>query len=422
MKLSKVLPFLLVAVMLLSACAKATPAPTEAPAAAPTNPPAAAPTEAPAAAPTEAPAAAPTAAPAAGPLKVALLAPLTGSVPTFGQSTKEGVELAVKEWNDKGGINGQQIQLIVEDSQCEADPGVNAANKVINQDGVKYIIGEVCSKSSIPISEVANPAKVIQISPTSTNPSLTVGNDGKTKDYIFRACFIDPFQGLVMAKFAYGKGIKTAFVMYDQGNDYTVGLADAFEKAFTDLGGQVVGKETYVSTDTDFSAILTKAKDSGAEMIWLPDYYNIVNLVGTQAKQLGITVPMMGGDGWDSSDLDVAAADGGFYSNHYDASDPRQEVKDWLARYGAAYKNDDGSAKVPDALATLGYDAANILFQAIQAAGTDDTTAVKAALESGTFPVVSGTVKYDSSHNPIKNAVVVGVSGGKKTAVASVAP
>jgi branched-chain amino acid transport system substrate-binding protein len=406
MKFSKILPLLIVVVMLLSACGGAA---TEAPAA-----------EAPAA---EAPAAeAPAAEAPVGTLKVALLAPLTGSVPTFGQSTKEGVALAVKEWNDKGGLLGKQIELIVEDSQCEADPGVNAANKVINQDGVKYIIGEVCSKSSIPISEVANPAGVIQISPTSTNPSLTVAGDGATKDYIFRACFIDPFQGLVMAKFASEKGYQTAFLMYDQGNDYTVGLAEAFEKAFTDLGGQVLGKETYVSTDTDFSAILTKAKDSGAEVLYLPDYYNIVNLVGAQAKQLGLTAVMMGGDGWDSSDLDVAAAEGGFYSNHYDASDPRPEVGDWLERYGAAYKNEDGSPKVPDALATLGYDAANILFQAIQAAGTEDTAAVKTALESGTFPVVSGIVKYDASHNPIKNAVVVGVAGGAKAAVGSVAP
>jgi len=407
MKLRKLLPFLLVFALLLASCAQATEAPAPA-----------APAEEQAPAPTT-----PPAAPAAeGPVKIALLAPLTGAVPTFGQSTKEGAELAVKEWNDKGGLLGQKIELIVEDSQCEADPGVNAANKVINQDGAKYIIGEVCSKSSIPISEVANPAGVIQISPTSTNPSVTVAGDGKTKDYIFRACFIDPFQGLVMAKFATEKGYKTAFVMYDQGNDYTVGLAEAFEKAFVEMGGKILGKETYVSTDTDFSAILTKAKDSGAEVLYLPDYYNIVNLVGAQAKQMGLTAVMMGGDGWDSSDLHVAAADGGFYSNHYDASDPRPEVKAFLERYGAAYKNEDGTPKVPDALATLAYDAANILFQAIQAAGTVDTAKVKDAIASGTFPVVSGTVKYDASHNPIKNAVVVGVAGGKKTAVGSVAP
>ena len=410
MKLSKVLAILLVLAMVLAACAQATEAPapvaTEAPAA-----------EAPAA---EAPAAE---APAAEAIKIALLAPLTGAVPTFGQSTKEGVTLAVSEWNAKGGINGQQIELIVEDSQCEADPGVNAANKVINQDGVKFIIGEVCSKSSIPISEVANPAGVIQISPTSTNATLTVDSTGKAKEYIFRACFIDPFQGLVMAKFASGKGYKTAFVMYDQGNDYTVGLAEAFETSFTELGGQVVGKETYVATDTDFSAILTKAKDLGAEVLYLPDYYNIVNLVGAQAKQLGITSVMMGGDGWDSSDLDVAAAEGGFYSNHYDPGDTRPIVVDFLKRYGAAYKNDAGEPKVPDALATLGYDAATIMFTAIQNAGAGaDTAKIAATMYAGTYDVVSGTVTFDEFHNPVKSAAVIGVSGGAKTFVESVAP
>jgi branched-chain amino acid transport system substrate-binding protein len=405
-KLFLVISMLLVASMVLAACAQqpAAPAQTEAPAA------------------TEAPAETQPPTPAGEPIKVGLLAPLTGAVPTFGLSTREGVELAVKEWNEKGGILGRQIELIVEDSQCEADPAVNAANKLIDQDGVKFLVGEVCSKASIPVSEIANAKGVIQISPTSTNATVTLNQDGSTKDYIFRACFIDPFQGFAMAKFAYGKGYKTAFLMYDQGNDYTVGLAENFEKTFQELGGQIVGKETYTSTDNDFSAILTKVKDSGAEVLFLPDYYNIVNLVAPQAKQLGVTAVAMGGDGWDSADLDVASTEGDFYSNHYDASDPRPIVQDWLKRYGAAYTDASGNPKVPDALATLGYDAANILFAAIQNAGTDDTAKVKDAMVMGKFEAVSGTVTFDEYHNPIKNAVVIGIKDGKKAAVESVAP
>jgi branched-chain amino acid transport system substrate-binding protein len=356
------------------------------------------------------------------PLKVAILAPLSGAVPTFGISTRDGALLAIQEWNAKGGVLGRQIETIVEDSQCEADPSVNAANKVINEDGVKFIVGEVCSKASIPISEIANPAQVLQISPTSTNTAVTVDEDGNTKQFIFRACFIDPFQGLVMAKFARGQGINTAFIMYDQGNDYTRGLAEAFEESFTEGGGQVIGKETYTSTDTDFSAILTKVKDSGAEMLFLPDYYNIINLVGAQAKTMGVTAAMMGGDGWDSSDLDVAAADGGYYSNHYDAGDTRQIVIDWLARYGEAYKDDAGNPKVPDALATLAYDATNLLLAAIEKAGTDDPTAVAAAMESLSWDGVSGTITFDAQHNPIKSAAVIHVKDGVKTFVESVAP
>ena len=189
-------------------------------------------------------------------LKVAILAPLSGPVPTFGVSTRDGALLAIDEWNAKGGVLKRKITPVVEDSQCTPDPAVNAANKVIDQDKVKFIVGEVCSKASIPISEIANAKKVIQISPTSTNTAVTVNADGSTKAYIFRACFIDPFQGLVGANFAAGKGMKTAFIMLDQANDYVKGLAEAFEKAFTAKGGKIVGKETYTDKDSDFSAIL----------------------------------------------------------------------------------------------------------------------------------------------------------------------
>ena len=282
-----------------------------------------------------------------GTIKIGLLAPLSGQVPTFGVSTKEGVEMAVKEWNDKGGVLGKKIELVVGDSQCSADPAVNAANKLIDQDGVKYIVGEVCSSASIPVSEIVNQKKVVQISPTSTNPAVTVDKDGKVKPFTFRACFIDPFQGLVMAKFAQGKGYKTAFIMFDQGNDYVRGLAEAFEKSFTEMGGQIVGKETYVSTDTDFSAILTKVADSKAEVLFLPDYYNIVNLVGAQAKDKGVTAVMMGGDGWDSADLDVKAAEGGFYSNHYDPGDTRPIVVGLAEEIRRSLQERQGRAEGP---------------------------------------------------------------------------
>jgi len=356
------------------------------------------------------------------PLKVGLLAPLSGAVPTFGLSTKEGVELAVKEWNAKGGVLGRQIELIVADSQCSADPAVNAANKLIDQDGVKYIIGEVCSSASIPVSEIVNAKGVVQISPTSTNPAVTVDKDGKTKPYTFRACFIDPFQGLVMAKFAQGKGYKTAFIILDQGNDYVRGLAEAFEKSFTEMGGQIVGKETYTSSDTDFSAILTKVNESKAEVLYIPDYYNIVNLVGAQAKDKGVTAVMMGGDGWDSADLDVAAAEGGFYSNHYDAGDTRPIVVEWLKKYGAEFKDANGNPKVPDALATLAYDAANLLFAAIEKAGVDDPAKVAEALAGLTWEGVSGKITFDAQHNPIKSAVILSIQNGQKKYFTTLTP
>jgi branched-chain amino acid transport system substrate-binding protein len=349
-------------------------------------------------------------------IKVAILAPLSGPVPTFGVSTRDGILMAIDEWNAKGGVLGKQIEAIVADSQCTADPAVNAANKVIDQDKVHYIIGEVCSSASIPVSEIAEEKGIVQISPTSTNPSVTLNPDGSTKQYIFRACFIDPFQGLVMAKFALSQGKQTAFIMFDQGNDYVLGLAEAFEESFTAGGGTIVGKESYTGQDTDFSAILTKVADTKADVLFIPDYYNIVNLVATQAKERGVTSAMMGGDGWDSSDLDLAAAEGGFFSNHYSAEDTRPIVQDFVSRYEAKY-----GAK-PDALATLGYDAANLLLAAIEKAGVDDPAVVKDAMASLSYDAVSGTITFDAQHNPIKSAAIMQVKDGKVIFADSIAP
>jgi len=200
------------------------------------------------------------------------------------------------------------------------------------------------------------------------------------------------------------------------------GLAEAFEAAFTKAGGQIVGKESYTSNDKDFSAILAKVAAAKPDMLYLPDYYPIVNLVGAQAKDKGITIPMMGGDGWDSGDLDVKAADNGYYTNHYDPSDPRQIVQDFVKAYSAKYKDDKGQPKVPDALAALAYDATDLMLAAIQKAGVDDPTAVAKAMEGLKYDAVSGTVTFDAQHNPIKSAVIIQVKDGKKTVVASVAP
>jgi len=347
-------------------------------------------------------------------IKVAILAPLSGPVPTFGVMTRDGALLAIEEWNAKGGLLGKKITAVVEDSQCTPDPAVNAANKAIDQDKAKYIIGEVCSKASIPVSEIANAKKVIQISPTSTNPDVTVGKDGKVKEYIFRACFIDPFQGTVGAKFALDTlKAKNAFILLDQANDYVKGLAEFFEKAFTAGGGKIVGKETYTAKDTDFSAILAKVAAAKPDVIYLPDYYNVVNLATKQAKEKGINAVFVGGDGWDSSDLDLKASDGGFFTNHYSPQDTRPEVQNLVKAFGAKYKDDKGQPKVPDALAALAYDATNLLLQGIKEAGADDTVKVKDALKKISFNAVSGQIKFDANNNPVKSATILAVKDGK---------
>lgn len=341
-------------------------------------------------------------------VKIAVLAPITGEVATFGASTKNGVVLAFEEWNEKGGVLGKQIEWVVGDTRCDPQEARNAANKVIDQDRVQFIVGAVCSSASIPVSEVANEKKVLQISPTSTNPSVTVDKDGNTKPYTFRACFIDPFQGRVMAQFALENlGAKTAAVVYDIGNDYILGLAEYFKAAFEESGGQVVVWESFTKEDTDFAAILAKVKDANPDVFFIPAYYDKVSLIGAQAKELGITSVMLGGDGWDSPDLDRAAVDGGFFSNHYSPEDPRPEVREWVEKYKARYGEE------PDALATLGYDAANMLLQAMSEANSTDPTEVAKALEKLEFNGVSGKITLDAQHNPVKSAVVLQVKDGE---------
>jgi branched-chain amino acid transport system substrate-binding protein len=347
-------------------------------------------------------------------LKIAILAPLSGPVPTFGVSTRDGALQAIEERNAKGGVLGMKIVPIVEDSQCTPDPALNAANKVIDQDGVHYIIGEVCSKASIPVSEIANAKGVLQISPTSTNPSVVRDATGNVKPYSFVACFNDDTQGKVGAQFALNDlKAKTAFILFDQSNDYVKGLSEYFEKYFVEGGGTIVGKETYTAKDTDFSAILAKVADAKPDMVYLPDYYNIVNLVTKQAKEKGITAPFMGGDGWDSPDLDPAAADGGFFTNHYSPAEDRAIVQNFVTTYSEKYKDDKGNPRPPDALAALAYDAANILFDSIEKAGVDDPAKVKDAMASGTFEVVSGTITFDAFHTPVKPVFINHVTNGQ---------
>jgi branched-chain amino acid transport system substrate-binding protein len=358
-----------------------------------------------------------------GELKIAVLAPLSGPVPTFGVSTKEGALQAVEEWNAKGGVLGMKVVAIVEDSQCTPDPAVNAANKVIDQDKVHYIIGEVCSKASIPVSEIANEKGVVQISGTSTNPSVVRDAAGNVKPYTFVACYNDDTQGKVMAKFAFETlKAKTAFIMLDQANDYVKGLAEYFEKYFTAAGGTIVGKETYTATDTDFSTTLAKVSEAKPDVVVLPDYYNIVNLVTKQAKEKGITAPFIGGDGWDSPDLDAVAAAGGYFTNHYSPTENREAVKVFVKNYGEKYKDDKGNAKTPDALAALAYDATNIMLASIVKAGADDPVKVKDVIAGGKFEAVSGTITFDAFHTPIKPVTIIQVKDGKAQFYSQVIP
>ena len=352
-----------------------------------------------------------------GPLKIAMLAAMSGDVKTFGEGTKRGMEMAVAEWNAKGGVLGRQIEIVIGDTKCDAQEATNVANKVITQDKIHYIVGAVCSSASIPISEIANTAHVVQISPPSTNPQVTINEDGSNKEYIFRACFLDPFQGEVDASFAMAElEAKSSAVLYDVGNDYVKGLAEYYKKSFEELGGEVPVFEAYVKEDTDFAALLTKVAEANVDVLFLPDYYNKVNVIAKQAKDKGITAIMLGADGWDSPDLDLEAVDGAYFSNHYSVYDPRPIVQDFTTAFKAEYD------MAPDFTAVLAYDATNVLLQAIKNAGVDDPVKVKDALAAIQFEGVAGEIRFDEVGDPIKKAAISHITGGAIEFIKFVAP
>ncbi len=341
---------------------------------------------------------------------------LTGSEATFGISTRNAIELALREVNAAGGVKGRKIEIRVYDNQSKPEEAAQAANRLINQDQVLLILGEVASSNSMAMAEKAQPAKVPMISNASTNPKVTeIGN------YIFRVCFIDPFQGYVMAKFAHDhlKLTKVA-VLRDLGSAYSQGLADVFERKFTEMGGKIVAGETYTKGSTDFRSQLTAIKRAAPEAIYIPGYYNDIGLIARQARELGITAKLMGGDGWDSEklfELGGAAVEGSYFSNHYSPDDPNPRIQKFIADYKAAY------GSVPDALAALGYDAAMVAVDAMKRAPTLERAAVRDAIAATrNFPGVTGTITLDDKRNATKPAVVLEVGKGKTKYVATIAP
>jgi branched-chain amino acid transport system substrate-binding protein len=345
---------------------------------------------------------------------------MTGEQATFGASTDNAVKLAVSEANAAGGVKGKKIVVKLYDDQGKPEEAAIAATRLINQDHVALIIGEVASSRSLAMAPICDTNKVPMISPTSTNPRVTKDGD-KTRPYVFRVCFIDPFQGTVMAKFASENlKLKKVAILRDVGNDYSVGLADYFAKKFKELGGTIVADESFKAGDQDFKAQLTSIKNKKPQMIYVPAYYTDVALIGRQARELGIKVPLAGGDGWDSSKLyEIAqgALDGSFFSNHYTDENPAPVIQNFVAKYKAAY------GAVPDALAALGYDAANVAIAAMKAAPDLSGPALAEAIAATKgFQGVAGNITLDSDHNAVKSAVVIGIKDNKAHYVTTVEP
>ncbi len=355
-------------------------------------------------------------------IKVGEYGGLTGSTATFGISTKNGIDMATEETNAAGGLLGKKVEIYVEDDRCLPEEAASAVKKLITQDKVVAMLGEVASSRSLAGAPICQDNKIPMITPSSTNPKVT-----QVGDYIFRICFIDPFQGEAMAKFAYNNlGLRKAAILKDSKNDYSVGLAQFFAETFKGLGGQIVAEESYFEQDQDFKAQLTSIKGKKPETIFIPGYYTEVGLIARQARELGIPASLMGGDGWDSPKLaEIAtikkpgdALKNCYFSNHYASDDPNPVIQGFIQKYKAKYN------EVPDAMAVLGYDVAQILFDAIKRAGTTDGEKVKEQLaQTANFPGVSGSITIDSARNALKALVVLKiVEGGAYQYMATVNP
>ena len=337
-----------------------------------------------------------------GPIKVGVYGDLTGQTSSFGQSTRNGAQMAADEINAAGGINGRQIQLVVEDDQGEPGKAATVVAKLINQDQVRALIGEVASSNSIAAAPNAQEAKVPMISPSSTNPKVT-----QIGDYIFRVCFIDPFQGEVMAKFAANTlKAKRAAILFDSNSDYSKGLVQFFKQSFTKLGGQIVTEKAYGQRDRDFTGQLTAIRDTNPDVIYVPGYYQEVGVIAKQTKQLGIKAPLLGGDGWDSPqlwDLGGDALNGSYISNHYSVDDPTPVIQDFVKRFKAKF---NGTA--PDALAALAYDAMMVLADSIKRAGGTECVALRNAIaQTNNLKGITGVISLNAERNAVKPAVVL---------------
>jgi len=328
---------------------------------------------------------------------------LTGTTATYGQSSTRASQIAVDEVNAAGGVLGKKIKMLLEDTQSKPEEAALAATKLLTRDKVVALIGEIASSRSLAAAPIAQANKIPMVSPGSTNPEVT-----RKGDYIFRVCYIDPFQGEVLAKFAFNslKVTKVA-ILKDVKNDYSIGLADFFTQTFNALGGEIVAEQAYSEGDADFHAQLTAIKGTNPEVIFVPGYYTEAALIIKQARELNMNMVFIGGDGWDSSkllEIGGAAMNGCFFTNHYAADDTSSIVQEFVKKYKARYN------ETPDAMAVLGYDATNIVIDAIRRAGSTEGPKIRDALASTVdYQGVSGKITIDADRNAHKSVVIIAI-------------
>ena len=354
-------------------------------------------------------------------IRIGGIFPMTGAAATFGKSSKEGMQLAIDEFNGKGGIliDGKKLLVnpIYDDTAGQPEQAANVCRKQIDQDKVVAIVGAVMSMNSLAIAPICQSKGIVMVSSASTNPAVTLKGD-----HIFRVCFIDPFQGTVMARYVYNDlKLTRAAILFDNGNDYNKGLARFFESNFRQLGGEVVAIEAFTDEEktVDFRAQLTKIKNADPEFLYLPNYYAADALILKQARELDMEVVAGGGDGWDSPklvEIGGTAVEGGMFSNHFSKADPSPEVQGFVTKYRKRYYAE------PDALASLAYDAAFVLMSAIEKVGSLKGKAIRDSLKAIKHNGATGKIAFDEDRNPIKSAVILQIKNGKQRYVTTVNP
>jgi branched-chain amino acid transport system substrate-binding protein len=349
-------------------------------------------------------------------IKLGEYASLTGKDASFGQTSHKGLTLAIEELNNAGGALGQKFELITEDNQTKAGESATVARKLISRDRVIALFGEVSSGRSLEAAPIAQNAKVPMIAPAATNPEVT-----KKGDYIFRVCFIDPFQGTAMAKFAKDDlKAKRVAILYSVGNPYSVGLAKFFNETFTKNGGEVAAEKSFAENDKDFRAQLTSIKSANVDAIFVPSYYTEAALIVRQARSLGMTMPFFGGDGWEAPQLleiGGEAMEGCYYSTHFSPEDTAPAVQEFVKRYKARWN------ETPDAFSALGYDAGYIFADGLKRAGAVDGAKIRDALAATKdFKGVTGVTTIDANRDASKPATILAIKGGKTKFYKTVAP
>lgn len=356
-------------------------------------------------------------------IKIGANLELSGPNASYGSGLSLGAKLAIEEINANGGIDGKKIELISYDNKSENAEAVNMAIKLITQDKVVAMLAPATSGNTVATVQLANDNKVPIVTGSGTAGNITVNDDGSVNKYAFRTCFIDPFQGTVAANFAINTlNAKNVAIFADNSSDYAKGLAAAFKETVEKAGGKVVKEVSYIAKDTDFRANLTNIKGANPDFVFIPGYYEEVGLIVKQAREMGITVPLMGADGWDSPTLvklaGAEALNNTFQINHYSAEDPEPLIQDFVA----AFKKANGD-KAPDAFNVLGYDSIFFIVDAIQRAGSTDGEAIQKALaETKDLKLVTGNLSVDENHNPIKSATVLEYKDGKQVFNSKVNP